>query len=331
MNGICTLANDCVYDQLIALLNSIEAIYGDQMPVCVYPYDRQVEQIAAAIKARPQVQLYDDWDSIHRWQNFVRQIWQLHPTAHQRWGNSDPNYCHRLGVHHRFCAFDGPFERFLYMDADTLLLDSVDSIFAQLDQQDWVVYDFQYKDLSHVYEVDAAKLHQIFSPEQLQTEIFCTGFFASKRGLFQQHQLDWLIQQLRSGDAKILYPMAPDQTILNYMVMKSRHSICNLALNLPESLRTGNSVTSLHFEEQEYRLYDHGKPLTYLHYIGLPSRLFSQVCTGENVDFPYRDLFLHYRYLSEPQNRPQLSGKPKLYDAPASLTQRVLRKVGLGR
>jgi hypothetical protein len=217
------------------------------------------------------------------------------------------------------------------MDADTLLLDSVDSIFAQLDQQDWVVYDFQYKDLSHVYEVDAAKLHQIFSPEQLQTEIFCTGFFASKRGLFQQHQLDWLIQQLRSGDAKILYPMAPDQTILNYMVMKSRHSICNLALNLPESLRTGNSVTSLHFEEQEYRLYDHGKPLTYLHYIGLPSRLFSQVCTGENVDFPYRDLFLHYRYLSEPQNRPQLSGKPKLYDAPASLTQRVLRKVGLGR
>ncbi|MBF2050882.1 MAG: Npun_R2821/Npun_R2822 family protein [Leptolyngbya sp. IPPAS B-1204] len=329
MNGICTLANDLVYDQLIALLNSIEAIYGHTMPVCIYPYDDRVEKIAEAIRARPQVQLYQDRASIERWDQFVRQIWDLHPTARQRWGNSDPAYYHRVGTHRRFCAFDGPFERFLYMDADTLLLDSVDSIFAALGRHDWVVYDFQYKDPTHVYEMGTAKLDQIFGLERVQTEIFCSGFYASKRYLFDQAAREQLLQALRNGDAEILYPMAPDQTILNYMVMKSAISSLNLALSLPASQRTGNSVTSPHFIERDHRLYDRGKRLTYLHYIGISSQWFARLCAGENIDFPYRDLFLHYRYLKEP--RPSFSTLPKPYNARPSLMQRVIKKVGLGR
>jgi hypothetical protein len=331
MNGICTLANDRVYDQLIALLNSIESIYGQQMPVCIYPYDQQIERIADAVKTRPHVQLYDDWETIHRWQQFARQVWQVHPTAHQRWGNPDPEYYYRMGMHHRFCGFEAPFDRFLYMDADTLLLNSVDSIFERLTQYEWVVYDFQYKDPAHVYEVNSAKLEQIFSQQHIQTQIFCAGFFASRRGLFDAAQTEWLLAQLRGGDAEILYPMAPDQTILNYMAMKSGHSVFNFALNLPDTIKTGNSVTSLHFEEHDHQLYDRGKPLTYLHYIGLPSSLFTQVCAGENIDFPYRDIFLHYRYLNQPHHRPCYSGKPKSYDAPASLTQKIFRKIGFAR
>jgi hypothetical protein len=329
MNGICTLANDVVYDQLIALLNSIEAIYGQTMPVCIYPYDDQTERIAAAIKTRPNVQLYDDRASIERWEQFVRQIWDIHPTARQRWGNSDPTYYHRVGTHRRFCAFDGPFERFLYMDADTLLLSSVDSIFTALDQQDWVVYDFQYKDPTHVYEVNAAKLNQVFGSERVATEIFCSGFYASKRNLFDQAARTKLLENLQNGEAEILYPMAPDQTILNYMVMKSGIASLNLALSLPATERTGNSVTSPHFEARDHLLFDHGKRLTYLHYIGISSKYFARLCTGENVDFPYRDIFLHYRYLHEP--RPQLSPVPQRYNAPPSLMQRMIKKVGLGR
>ncbi|MBE5229367.1 MAG: sugar transferase, partial [Microcystis aeruginosa PMC 728.11] len=51
-NGICTLANDRVYDQLVALLNSIEANGGKDLPVCVYPYDDQTEEIAKLIAQR---------------------------------------------------------------------------------------------------------------------------------------------------------------------------------------------------------------------------------------------------------------------------------------
>ncbi len=54
-NGICTLANDRVYDQLVALLNSIEANGGKDLPVCVYPYDDQTEEIAKLIAQRPAI------------------------------------------------------------------------------------------------------------------------------------------------------------------------------------------------------------------------------------------------------------------------------------
>ncbi|MBW4468375.1 MAG: sugar transferase [Pegethrix bostrychoides GSE-TBD4-15B] len=325
MNGICTLANDHVYDQLIALLNSIESLYGQSMPVCIYPYDQQTDRITAAIRQRPQVQLYDDAASMARWDQFARDIWDAHPTARQRWHHPDPSYYHRIGTHRRFCAFDAPFERFLYMDADTVLLNSVDAVFAELDHHDWVVYDFQHKDPSHVYDLDSTKLSQIFAPRRIETEIFCSGFYAAKRGLFDAALRASLLASLQNGEAEVLYPMAPDQTILNYMVMKTGLSSLNLAHSLPESQRTGNSVTSPHFQQRNHLLYDYGKRLTYLHYIGLPSKLFSRLCAGENLDFPYRDIFLHYRYLNQPQ--PVLSGSRQSYAAPLSFQQRLVKKL----
>ena len=74
----------------------------------------------------------------------------------------------------------------------------------------------------------------------------------------------------------------------------------NFALNLSESKITGCCVTSSHFDKQDNLVYDRGNLLTYLHYIGLSSKLFERVCNGENIDFPYRETFLHYRYLHEP-------------------------------
>jgi hypothetical protein len=329
MDGIVTLANDRVYDQLVALLNSIEAILGREMPVCVYPYDDNTAQIAALIGTRPQVQLYQDRDSMDRWDAFARNVWDLHPTARQRWSqaNSKEVY-HRIGTHRRYCAFDAPFDRFIYMDADTLLMGQVEPIFQQLDTVDFVTYDFQYKDPTHVYEVSSKKLTEVFAPKQIETEIFCSGFYGSKKGIFEREKREWLLSQL-TEEAEILYAMAPDQTILNYMVMRSQLPYCNLSLALPNAEKTGCCVTSPHFETRDNILYDQGNRLTYIHYIGLSSKLFAQVCQGENIDFPYRDLFLHYRYLHEPENRPNFTNKPKPYNPPTSLATRVFRKLGL--
>ncbi|MDE5117536.1 MAG: sugar transferase, partial [Trichodesmium sp. St2_bin2_1] len=72
---------------------------------------------------------------------------------------------------------------------------------------------------------------------------------------------------------------------------------------------------------------DHGKRLTYLHYIGVSSKAFTRVCEGENIDIPYRDIFLYYRYLHEPEKRPVFTTKPKPYNPPPNLFQRVLKKL----
>jgi hypothetical protein len=332
MDGICTLANDRIYDQLVALLNSIEVNGGKALPVCVYPYDDNTERIKAEIAQRPNVQLFDDREVIDLWDNFAKSAWEPHPTAKERWLKAGSKGYHRFGTHRRYCAFDGPFDRFIYMDGDTLLMSPLDRVFAQLDNYDCVVYDFQHKDITHVYEVTSPKLLEIFPQERLNQEIFCSGFYASKKGLFAENQRDWLIEQLRAGEAEIVYPMAVDQPLLNYMMMRSNFSIYNLALQLPKEERTGCCVTSPHFQALDNILYDRGKRLTYIHYIGLSSSLFTRLCSGENLDFPYRDIFLHYRYLYEPSQRPVFTDSPKPYQPPTpTFWQKVTRKLGLGK
>jgi hypothetical protein len=332
MDGICTLANDRIYDQLVALLNSIEVNGGKDLPVCVYPYDDNTERIKAEIAQRPNVQLFDEREVIDLWDNFAKSAWEPHPTAKERWLKAGSKGYHRFGTHRRYCAFDGPFDRFIYMDGDTLLMSPLDRVFAQLDNYDCVVYDFQHKDITHVYEVTSPKLLEIFPQERLNQEIFCSGFYASKKGLFAENQRDWLIEQLRAGEAEILYPMAPDQTIVNYMMMRSNFSIYNLALQLPKEERTGCCVTSPHFQALDNILYDRGNRLTYIHYIGLSSSLFTRLCSGENLDFPYRDIFLHYRYLYQPSQRPVFTDSPKPYQPPTpTFWQKVTRKLGLGK
>lgn len=329
-NGVYILANDVVQDQLIALLNSLERNVGTDLPVCIVPYDNRTELSRQATQDRPQVQWFDDAPVIKKWETYAAQIWQAHPTAYENWQQRGIHGVSRLGMHRRFCCFDGPFERFIYLDADILAMGSFAPFFEALDDHDFVTYDFQHKDLSHVYDVRASQLTEVFSRSRLETEIFCAGLFAAKRKLFSDEQLADLLNQLQAGDAAILYPNGPDQSILNYLVMQSGVGAVNLARILPVQQRTGCCVTSPHFEERDRVLFDHGEPLTYLHYIGVSSSYFRQLCEGQNIDFPYRDLFLYYRYLHEPEQQPSLPGSPRDYQKSAQTkVQRLLKKVGL--
>ena len=332
-DGIYTLANDVVYDQLVALLNSIEVNVGSEFPVCIIPYDDRLDRVRELVESRSNVELLANRDIISRWEGFATEIWQAHPDAFRVWQQRGISGVNRLGMHRRFCAFDeqSPFERFIYFDGDVLVLNPVDFIFDRLNTKDFAVYDFQYKDPTHVYNVRSDKLLTVFPEDRIESEIFCAGFYASKQGLFPQAKRDWLLEQLKSGEAEILYPNGPDQSILNYMTMRSLIPAYNFSLHLPADQRTGCSVTSPHFQQRDNLLYDKGVRLTYLHYIGISSRVFAKVCAGENLEFPYRDIFLHYRYLHEPEKRPRFTAKPKPYKQEPSLATRIFRKLNLSR
>ncbi len=320
MNGICTLANDTVSDQLIALLNSIEIILGSNTPVCIYPFDEQVQQIKTEIVNRPNVFIYEDSASIQRWDKFMQ------TAAPERLNRKK----FRLyGAHRRFCAFDGPFENFIYLDADTLVMNSLDAVFQKLESSDFVVYDFQFRDPTKVYNIQSPKLIEVFEQNRIDSEIFCSGFYGSKQGFFEQNTRELLVAQLQSGEAEILYEGAGEQPLLNYMVMKTNMNSYNFACRLPDGEKTGCSVTSKHFEVQDNILYDKGNRLTYIHYIGVPPDLIRRVCAGENIEFPYRDLFLHYRYLREPSKRPVFREPLKSYVnvSGPNLLERVLRRL----
>ena len=330
-NGIYTLANDYVYNQLVALLNSIETNAGQDMPVCVIAYNDQVDRVRAEVASRKNVTLLENPEIFADWEEFSYQVWKSHKTALQIWQEKGIKKFYRVGENRRYCAFDprSQFDRFIYLDADTLVMQPLEFVFGQLDDHDFVVYDFQYKDPSHIFNLSSDRLLEVFSEERIESEIFCSGFYASKRGIFPPEQRDWLLSQLRNGDSDILYMAAPNQSVLNYMRMTANVSFYNFARNLADDKMTGCSVTSPHFENINNIIYDRGNRLTYLHYIGLSSKLFNRICEGENIDFPYRDVFLHYRYLHEPEKRPKFTTKPKAYNALPSLATKVLKKLGL--
>lgn len=330
-NGIYTVANDVVFDQLVALLNSIQVNVGQDAPVCVIAYDNRTEKVQAEIAKRKNVQFLNDSSIFTPWEDFSYQAWKGHPYALNMWAEQGISGVNRIGMNRRYCAFDSnsPFEKFIYFDADILVLNSLDYIFKQLDTDDFIVYDFQYKDPSHIFNLDSPKLFNIFPKSRIDSEIFCAGFYASKKGIFSVEQRNYIVEKLNTGEGEILYSSAPNQSLLNYMKMAIDLPVYNFSLNLPKSQITGNSVTSTHFEYKNHLLYDKGVRLTYLHYIGVSSSAFRRLCAGENLELPYRDIFLHYRYLHEPEKMPKFVGKPKPYNSPLTLIQKVKKKLGL--
>ena len=125
-DGIYTLANDVVYDQLVALLNSIEVNVGSHFPVWIIPYDHRLDKVTAEINRRKNVTMLEDKELLNRWEDFAAQIWKIHPEAFSLWQGKGIEGINRLGMHRRFSAFDehSPLNRFIFFDGDVLVLNS---------------------------------------------------------------------------------------------------------------------------------------------------------------------------------------------------------------
>ncbi|MEH2196061.1 MAG: Npun_R2821/Npun_R2822 family protein [Nostoc sp.] len=304
IDGIYILANDVVYDQLIALLNSIEANAGRKIPICILPYNQRLDKVKAEIASRDNITLFEDSDSIAYWDNFATQIWKNYPRAQKTWREWGFPELYELPMHRKFCAVDGPFDRFIYFDADTLLMGPLDYVYEKLATSDWVVNDFQYKsDLKFIFDSSPEQIQRVFNSENLRDKVFCAGWFATKKNIFSPAIRADLIDKLISGEADIMAFLAPDQSLFNYMVLRSGISYYNFAFHDCEQ-GTGNHWSSP-FDVVDNILYDQGRRLTYLHYMSISSSNFTQLCAGEDVNIPYRDVFLHYRYLKSPEQRPK--------------------------
>ncbi len=332
-DGIYTFANDVVYDQLVALLNSIEVNGGRELPVCIIPYNNQLDKIRAEVAKRNLVTLFDNQESIAFWENFMTQAWKANQTAQKGLAERGLSSPYRLAMHRKLCSINGPFDKFVYFDADTLLMGPLDAVYEKLDQYDWVTNDFQYKsDIKYIFDRPEGQFYQVFDPQYVKSHIFCAGWFASKRGIFTQAILDHILHNLKMGESDAMALFGPDQSLLNYMVLRSNISFYNFAYHNLEQA-TGSHWSST-FDVVDNVLYDKGKKITYIHFMSISAGKFTQLCGGEDVKIPYQDVFLHYRYLKSPSDRPQL--KPpswlvqvqrNLKNAIAKISDRVISKI----
>jgi hypothetical protein len=325
-NGIYILANDVVFDHLVALLNSLEVNGAKDIPVCIIPYDDRMEKVRVEIATRHHVTLFENTDSIIFWEDFATQVWTSHAKAQRVWKSKGWKPVQCLEMHRKFCCFDGPFDKFIYFDADTLLMGSLDYIYQKLDEFDWVVNDFQYKsDLNYIFDLSSPKLPQVLNIDKLQSHIFCAGWFASKKGVFNRSNCTRFLEELTLAEVEIMSSRGADQSLLNYLVARCKVSFYNFAYAQPEQV-TGNHWSS-QFDVIDDVLYDKGRRLTYLHYMSISATKISLLCAGEDVEIPYRDVFLHYRYLKSPEMRQELISPNLLVRVGRSLNIWVIQKV----
>ena len=313
--GIYTLANDVVYDQLVALLNSIEMNVSPDIPVCIIPYDDRLDKVKQEIASRPNVTIFDNSESIQRWEEFAAEVWAAHARASET-KLSNPRW---YGGHlqRKFVAFDGPFDKFVFYDGDSLAMKPLDDVFEKLETYDFVFDDWEHKKPNPVAALNISVIEAsgLFQEADIRPNLHCGSFFGSNRGFFDSSELSRLKEQLidkREVEWINIDGWWDDVFLFNYMTLQceadgqKNPSLFNFTLSPNSQERTGNCADSDPFVNIDNVLYNEQgvKPIHRIHYMNYSSKDFARLCQGEDVDILYKDIFLYYRFLKEPDQMP---------------------------
>ena len=302
--GIYTLANDVVFDQLVALLNSIEKNVSTDVPICVIPFDNNLEKVKQEIEQRDNVSLFNDQESIKRWENFATEIWSKHPKANQTkqfWGK---------GHHHRFAAFDGEFDKFVFYDADSLAMKPLDKMFDKLNYYDFVFDDWEHRKPKETSALNISLIEEsgLFKEEQIRPKLHCSSLFGSKKGIFNEEELGKLKDKLINDNEITWIPRWWDDAFLfNYLTLRCDRPLYNFTLSEDAQDRTGNCADADPFVNVENVLYNEQglKPIHRIHYMNYSSADFASLTQGYDTNIRYQEEFLYYRFFKNPEQKPK--------------------------
>jgi hypothetical protein len=303
MRGIYITANDRVIDHAIACLNSIR-LHDPSIPVMLIPYSDDYHQVAERLQRDYSVELYPDLAFIQRLSENLQAIFGAEFFAR-------PNTFRKQA-----CWF-GPFDRFLYIDTDVVVFSAIANLLDHLNDYDFLCYDYQHRGGLHNVFGQAVVDQNVFTPAEL-TDVFNTGFWASKGGLISEPDLYEVFKDCAAHpDYFDFSEKTSDQPIINYLILKRVARRFNLVRRPGGG--PGNWAGSPHFvplaAPEGLALIDPNvdQPLDYLHWAGY------RIQPG----CPYWELWAHYRYLRNPDHRP-LDAPP----VPSSPIARLLTLLG---
>ncbi|MEA5617438.1 hypothetical protein VB711_06250 [Cronbergia sp. UHCC 0137] len=332
--GIYTLANDVVYDQLVALLNSIEVNVSTDIPVCIIPYDNRLEKVKQEIITRKNVTLFENKSAIKTWDNFVNQFWEAHSRARDS-KLSRPAWYQGF-VHRKFAAFDGEFDKFVFFDADSLAMKPLDDIFEKLDEYDLVFNDWEHKKPRELTELDLSIIEEItgLTEDEIRPKLHCDSFFGSKKSLFSANQLEEFKKRaIERGEVEWVRSKSwwSSSGLFSYMTFPGNLKIFNFTRSNKGQERTGNCADADPFVNINNVLYNEEglKPIHRIHYMNYSSSDFAKLCLGRDANIRYKHEFLHYRFLKEPDKKPQQLQPPNLLTKTNEFLDKIVKKVKL--
>lgn len=284
-HGVYILACDSAVELTTAFLNSFRE-HNPNIPICWLPFS---DNHAALDR------LTQRYSGVTKWDN---------PELLRQCDIISRNFHSAVQGHYRKLAcWEGPFEQFLYLDVDTVVLSDLTFVFELLGRHQALVSQ------SHG-RVDNVWRDSIYSTGALTRSQIAfaanTGFIGSHRGLLTlSKRQDDLTEAVKLRQHMIL--KTKEQPLLNYLLVRCAENLSSLDLLSTEPLLyprvrrelwAGTKGRKFHYG----RCIDRGPSPLLVHWAGLWQPRFFDRCVPRK-GMPYRALWEYYRYLDGPEGR----------------------------
>jgi hypothetical protein len=196
--GIYFIANDNTFDLAVAFLNSLRT-FEPLIPACLIPYDTHIRNIID-LKHRYNFTVWDD-DAELLWCDAISERFHGRSCGHYR----------------KLAIWNGPYQRFIYIDIDTVVLSGLELPFTLLDDYDILAATsdnpvnrkFVWKDS---LPCEAREFDSGYAAN--------TGVLLSKRQMLTRRAIDQSIEPALNY-AHHMELTCAEQAFLNYLIVTS--------------------------------------------------------------------------------------------------------------
>jgi hypothetical protein len=277
--GVYFLANDMIQEQVIAFLNSFR-LHNPEIPLCLVPFADEYSRISA-LADRYDFAVWRDDDALRRCDAISR---EFHDGS-------------TMGQYRKLAMWSGPFDEFVYIDSDTIVLESVDFCFDYLKQYDFITSHSDISRIRHwvwrdsIYQTNALRQEQIDYAAN-------TGFVVSRAGLLRPEAI-WRDLAAPLSLATHMELLCREQPLLNYLIVTSGRPYSSLWRIAAE--RNEGDIPQEQWAGHDIGEVDGGRLIPsqvdrvlLVHWAGEWQRVRT-----EGGRLPYYDLWQHYRAIGE--------------------------------
>lgn len=299
--GIYFLANDRTLDHALALVNSIRK-YDVETPLLMIPYDNQARRAQQVLTRMRGVGVYENRPLEARLLRRLRLLFGenffLHPNNFRK----------------QLCWF-GPFDEWLYFDADIVVFERVIEWTRYLENADFICYSDQHlSGLEHVFKPSIVSAN-IFDAG-IGARVFNAGMWGARKGVLSENQLfEYLAECARDKMHLDRSHGGSDQPVFNYIGLKHFARRANLFEIFPNA--PGMWAGRDFFVWRDGQLWDTrvNAPCKFLHWAGFKLQ----------PGAPYWDVWLYFRFLNASHQEPLRLPNPPPPARPRPRALRLLR------
>ena len=206
--GVYFMANNKVLDMTIAFLNSFR-MHNKELALCLIPYNNDFEQIEA-LKEVYHFSIFDNQEQLESCDAISVKF--------------HGNVC---GAYRKLAAWEGNFEQFIYIDIDTVLLDSLSFVWANLKHCKIFTSHSNVPQIRKYVWKDSIYTKNKLNKSQIEFAAN-TGFIVStKDTLPMSWVLDQVDEALTLKDDMVLFCM--EQPFLNFLMVTSGYNYGSLS------------------------------------------------------------------------------------------------------